>query len=440
MARPLLCLALLCTSLAFTTCAGIRLELTHVDAKEHYTVEERVRRATERTHRRLASMGGVTAPIHWGGQSQYIAEYLIGDPPQRAEAIIDTGSNLIWTQCSRCRPTCFRQNLPYYDPSRSRAARAVGCNDAACALGSETQCLSDNKTCAVVTGYGAGNIAGTLATENLTFQSETASLVFGCIVVTKLSPGSLNGASGIIGLGRGKLSLPSQLGDTRFSYCLTPYFEDTIEPSHMVVGASAGLINGSASSTPVTTVPFVRSPSDDPFSTFYYLPLTGITAGKVKLAVPSAAFDLRQVAPGMWTGTFIDSGAPLTSLVDVAYQALRAELARQLGTALVQPLAGTTGFDLCVALKDADRLVPPLVLHFGGGSGTGTDLVVPPANYWAPVDSATECMVVFSSVDRKSLPMNETTIIGNYMQQNMHVLYDLAGGVLSFQPADCSSI
>jgi hypothetical protein len=26
------------------------------------------------------------------------------------------------------------------------------------------------------------------------------------------------------------------------------------------------------------------------------------------------------------------------------------------------------------------------------------------------------------------------------MQQNMHVLYDLAAGVLSFQPADCSSI
>ena len=32
--------------------------------------------------------------------------------------------------------------------------------------------------------------------------------------------------------------------------------------------------------------------------------------------------------------------------------------------------------------------------------------------------------------------MKETTIIGNYMQQDMHLLYDLGNGVLSFQPAD----
>jgi hypothetical protein len=36
--------------------------------------------------------------------------------------------------------------------------------------------------------------------------------------------------------------------------------------------------------------------------------------------------------------------------------------------------------------------------------------------------------------------MNETTIIGNYMQQDMHLLYDLEKGMLSFQPADCSSM
>ena len=57
MARPLLWLALLCASLTFTAaCAGIRLELIHVDARANRTVAERMRRATERTHRRLASM------------------------------------------------------------------------------------------------------------------------------------------------------------------------------------------------------------------------------------------------------------------------------------------------------------------------------------------------------------------------------------------------
>ncbi|XP_004964041.2 aspartic proteinase nepenthesin-1 [Setaria italica] len=440
MARPLIWLALLCASLTFTTCAGIRLELIHVDAKENRTIAERMRRATERTHRRLASMGGVTAPVHWAGSTQYIAEYLIGDPPQRAEAIIDTGSNLIWTQCSACRPGCFSQNLSYYDPSLSRTVRPVACNDTACALGFETRCTRDRKACGVLTAYGAGAIAGVLGTETFTFGSEKASLAFGCITATELTPGSLNGASGIIGLGRGTLSLVSQLGDTKFSYCLTPYFSDAVNTSHLFVGASADLSGGGA---PVTSVPFVKNPNDDLYDTFYFLPLAGITVGEAKLDVPAAAFDLREVAPGRWAGTLIDSGAPFTRLVDVAYQALRAELARQLGDSVVPLPAGVEGFDLCVAVAqgDASKLVPPLVLHFGSGGGASSDLVVPPENYWGPVDEATACMVVFSAArPNATLPMNETTVIGNYMHQNMHLLYDMGNGVLSFQPADCSSV
>nr|CAB3466220.1 unnamed protein product [Digitaria exilis] len=445
MARPLLWLAVLCaSSLTFTASAGLRLELIHVDAKANRTVSERMRLATARTHRRLASMSGgvVTAPIHWS-ESQYIAEYLIGVPPQRAEAIIDTGSNLIWTQCSACRfvAGCFTQNLTSYDPSLSTtAAVPMSCNDTTCSVGSETRCARDGQTCAVVTAYGAGAIAGVLGTELFTFGSQNVSLAFGCITATRLTPGSLDGSSGLIGLGRGNLSLVSQLGETKFSYCLTPYFSDAVNTSHLLVGDSASLTAGGA---PVTTVPFVKNPSDFLFGTFYFLPLSGISVGQVKLDVPAAAFELRQVLPGQWAGTLIDSGSPFTSLVDVAYQALRAELARQLGASNSSIVPPPEGFDLCVAAAqgDAGEVVPPLVLHFGGGAGAGGDVVVPPENYWGPVDENTACMVVFSSAQgNATLPSNETTIIGNYMQQNMHLLYDLGNGVLSFQQADCSSV
>ncbi|PVH63073.1 hypothetical protein PAHAL_3G466500 [Panicum hallii] len=435
MAKPLLCLAFFCASLWWfaTSAAGLRLELTHLNAKDSCTAEERLRRAIERTHRRLASTGGVAAPVRWS-EMQYVAEYRIGDPPQRAEAIVDTGSNLIWTQCATCRPGCFGQNLSFYDPSRSRTAQPVACNGTACALGSETQCTRDRSACAVLTAYGAGAIAGVLGTEVFTFGSRNVSLAFGCVTASRLTPGSLDGASGIIGLGRGALSLVSQLGDTKFSYCLTPYLRDAVNPSHLFVGASAGL-DGDA---PVTSVLFAENPTDYPFSTFYYLPLVGMTVGSAKLAIAAAAFGLRQVATGVWAGgVLIDSGSPFTSLVDAAYQALRAELVRQLGASLVQPQI--EGLDLCVARGDAGTVVPPLVLHFGGGGG---DVVVPPENYWGPVDTATDCMVLFNSAARPgaTLPMNETTIIGNYMQQDMHLLYDLGNGVLSFQPADCSAM
>ncbi|KAF8666904.1 hypothetical protein HU200_053432 [Digitaria exilis] len=318
-----------------------------------------------------------TAPVHWA-TTQYIAEYLIGNPAQQAETIIDTGSNLVWTHRRWLR---------------------------------------------------AGTISGVLDTEEFTFGSSeseaTTTLAFGCITSSSLTQGSLDGASGIIGLGRGGLSIVSQLSDSKFGYCLTPYFTDTVGPSHLFVGSSAGL---SPNNAPVTSVPFVPNPTDYPYDAFYYLPLTGITAGATTLDVPEDVFELREVGPGQWAGTLIDSGSPFTSLVDVAYQALEDELTRQLGDSLVQPPA--QGFDLCVARMDLGRVVPSLVLHFGSGGG---DLVVPPENYWGPVDDDTACMLVLESSD-------STTTIGNFMQQNKHLLYDLANAVLSFQTADCSSM
>nr|CAB3463765.1 unnamed protein product [Digitaria exilis] len=267
-----------------------------------------------------------TAPVHWA-TTQYIAEYLIGNPAQQAEAITSStpaGSNLVWTQCTACQQpnsNCFSQDLPFYDPSQSATSQAVSCTDTACGLGSETQCSSDDPP----------------------FRR----------LVGRLEPQQGNNA-------------------------------------------------------PVTSVPFVPNPTDYPYDAFYCLPLTGITVGATMLDVPEDVFELREVGPGQWAGTLIDSGSPFTSLVDVAYQALEDELTRQLGDSLVQPPA--QGSDL------------------GGG-----DLVVPPENYWGPVDDDTACMLVLESSD-------STTTIGNFMQQNKHLLYDLANAVLSFQTADCSSM
>ncbi|CAN6356590.1 unnamed protein product [Urochloa humidicola] len=456
MATHLLWLALFCAALSSLAAPtfGLRLELTHVDAKGNFTAEERLRRATERTQRRLASMGtgigggaGVAAPVRWS-ETQYLAAYLIGDPPQRAEAAIDTGSDLIWTQCAECRLIpgggCFPQSLPYYNSSRSRTARPVPCAAAWCA-NPETRCDRGSQACAVADGYGAGRIAGVLGTEAFAFASgNTVRLAFGCVLASELTPGVLHGASGIIGLGRGALSLVSQLQDMKFSYCLTPYLRpDAAKPSHLFVGASAGGVIGGGGA-PATSVPFAENPDESPFSSFYYLPLVGITVGKTRLAVTAAAFRRRRVAAGVWAGgVVIDSGSPFTTLVDVAYRAMRAELVRQLGASrLVQPpRAAGGGLDLCVARGDVDaagEVVPPLVLHFAGGG----DLVVPPENYWGPMDADTECMVVFNAAAGPDgrFPLNETTIIGNYMQQDVHLLYDLGNGVLTFQTADCSSM
>lgn len=412
------------------------MKLTHVDDKGSYTAEERVRRAIAVTRQRLASMqqqaaagtgtgtGGVSARVHRATR-QYSAEYLIGDPPQRAEALIDTGSDLIWTQCTTClRRSCARQDLPYYNLSASASFAPVPCGDGLCAANGVHLCALDG-SCTFLASYGAGRVIGSLGTERFAFQSGAATLAFGCVSLARLTTGALHGASGLIGLGRGRLSLVSQTGATRFSYCLTPYFHESGASSHLFVGASASLGGGGAA---VTSMPFVKNPKDYPYNTFFYLPLVGITVGKTRLRIPSTAFDLRQIVRGYWTGgVIIDTGSPFTSLANGAYGPLREELRRQLNGSTVQP-PEDTGLDLCVAPGDVKRVVPALVFHFGGGA----DMAVPPESYWAPMDKSAACMVIFEGG-------GESTI-GNYQQQNMHFLYDLHRGELSFQTADCSKL
>lgn len=138
----LLLVLLICSSvLALTSGVGLHFELTHVDAKGgRYTTTERARRAVDRSRRRLAASmssaghSDVRAPVQ-RAQGEYFTEYLIGDPPQHAEAIVDTGSNLVWTQCTDCLAVadrCFKQHLPLYNYSASRSAKPVPCTDALC--------------------------------------------------------------------------------------------------------------------------------------------------------------------------------------------------------------------------------------------------------------------------------------------------------------------
>uniref|UniRef100_J3NEJ7 Peptidase A1 domain-containing protein n=1 Tax=Oryza brachyantha TaxID=4533 RepID=J3NEJ7_ORYBR len=156
MARTLLFLVLLCSCTALLTCtnggdggAGLRMKLTHVDARGNYTDRR-----------------GRARPL--------------GDVA-RAEALVDTGSDLVWTQCSTClRRVCAKQTLPYYNSSASSSFAPVPCKEKLCAASDLYFCALDGG-CSVIASYGAGSIVGFLGTEAFSFQSGTAELAFGVV-------------------------------------------------------------------------------------------------------------------------------------------------------------------------------------------------------------------------------------------------------------------
>ena len=66
----------------------------------------------------------------------------------------------------------------------------------------------------------------------------------------------------------------------------------------------------------------------------------------------------------------------------------------------------------------------------------GATLELPRENYMFEFEDAGggsfTCLVINT--------WDDLTIIGNYQQQNLHVLYDLVGNMLSFVPAQCNRL
>ncbi|RCV13362.1 hypothetical protein SETIT_2G340000v2 [Setaria italica] len=347
----------------------------------------------------------------------------IGTPPLSYPAITDTGSDLIWTPC------CFKQPTPLYNPASSTTFGVLPCNSSLSMCAGALAGAPPPQGCACTYNYtyGTGWTAGVQGSETFTFGSSPADqirvsgIAFGC---SNASSDDFSGSSGLVGLSRGSLSLVSQLDAGRFSYCLTP-FQDTRSTSTLFLGPSASL-----DGTGVRSTPFVASPAMAPMSNYYYLNLKGISLGTTALSIPPNAFSLNADGTG---GLIIDSGTTITSLVDAAYQQVRDAVVSLVTLPTTTDGSAATGLDLCFALPSptsAPPAMPSMTLHFDGA-----DMVLPPDSYMITVtDDSLWCLMMGS---RRN---GEMSTLGNYQQQNMHILYDVGKETLSFAPANCSML
>ncbi|KAJ4801487.1 Eukaryotic aspartyl protease family protein [Rhynchospora pubera] len=204
-----------------------------------------------------------------------------------------------------------------------------------------------------------------------------------------------------------------------FSYCLTSFF-DTNSTSPLLLGPLAKF-----SGTTIKSTPFVKNPSRVPMNTYYYLSLQGISLGTNNLAIPPAAFALQSNGTG---GFIIDSGTTFTILVNEAYLAVKSAIK----SIVKLPIAdgSTIGFDLCYFVRSSSSppSMPNLIFHFDSA-----DMVLPVDNYMVFGNQNLWCLALFSSDISLS-------ILGNFQQQNFHILYDVDKEVLSFAPANCATI
>ncbi|XP_010491754.1 PREDICTED: aspartyl protease AED1-like [Camelina sativa] len=340
------------------------------------------------------------------GSGNYIVTIVIGTPKHDISLAFDTGSDLTWTQCKPCLGSCYSQKEPLFNPSLSSSYHNVSCSSPVCKNG--TTCLDSN--CVYGLRYGDNSFTrGFLAKERFTLTNSDVldNVYFGCGEYNK---GLFFRTAGILGLGRGKLSLPSQTATTYnniFSYCLPSSASNT---GHLTFG-SAGIISKSVKFTPVYS--FRSSPH-------YGINIVGISVGDKKLEITPSTFSTN--------GAIIDSGTVITRLPTKVYAELRSVFKAKMSS--YKATSGRGIFDTCYDLTGLNTMtIPKIAFSLGGGIVVKLDRI---GMVLYPFTRSQVCLAFAGDDDH--IP----AIFGNVQQKTMEIVYDVAGGRLGFAPNGCS--
>ncbi|KAI4312836.1 hypothetical protein MLD38_037626 [Melastoma candidum] len=346
----------------------------------------------------------------------YLIKIGIGTPPEPIVGIADTGSDLIWTQCKPCH-NCFRQVAPMFDPRKSITYAVVSYHSPKCKVFEDTSCSPQGSLCQYHALYRDHSYSkGYIATDTISLRSTSRSsikfpeTVFGCGYDNN---GTFNvRTSGVVGLGGGDASLISQIGrsyGSKFSYCLLRYADPS--SSKLNFGSNAHVSGQGTVSTPLIQ----KSPK-----TYYYLNLEGISINRRRFN--SSSCSPRHVAGH--GNIIIDSGTSLTALPRDLYEQIEHAVSAAIHLPRVQDPRGS--LNLCYRSSSDLRDPPNITVHF-----TGADVKLNGYNTFVHIAPGVACFAFVPSTC-------DTVIYGNVAQMNFLIGYDIAGGRLSFKPANCN--
>lgn len=368
------------------------------------------------------------------GSGEYFMDVFVGTPPKHYSLILDTGSDLNWIQCLPCYD-CFEQNGPHYDPKQSTSFKNISCHDRRCKLVSSPDppqpCKSDSQTCPYYYWYGdSSNTTGDFALETFTVNLTTPAgkpefkkvenVMFGC---GHWNRGLFHGAAGLLGLGRGPLSFASQLQSLyghSFSYCLVDRNSDSSVSSKLIFGEDKALL-----SHPQLNFTTLVTGKENQVETFYYVQIKSIMVGGESLNIPEDTWNLSSQGAG---GTIVDSGTTLSYFADPAYKIIKEAFIQKVKHYPV--VKDFPILDPCYNVSGVEELDLP---SFGILFGDGAVWNFPVENYFIEIEpKEIVCLAILGT------PRSALSIIGNYQQQNFHILYDTKQSRLGFAPTKCA--
>lgn len=403
---------------------GYQFELIHVDANGNFSREELIRRALKRSRLRAAMLsaaededvhtnsGSFSVPVQYSPKT-YVMELKMGSTAAETTmlAVADTGSDLIWTnQLKECIGN------PSFTPTNESCVKA--CRD------EEKHC----NTCMFNKTYGSGKkMKGIMGKETVDLPTGTGTtkkqeVALACAIEwsQKMLPAA---AQGIVGLSQGPMSLVKQLRVTEFSYCLRDPLNSSLRSPLWFGGnaqSAAGGENGWRT-TALVEISTELSQQKDWAKNDYYVALDEICindecSGRLK----QEDFRLRSSHGGKGL-MLVDSGNTYMHLDPKIFEALKSVLGRALGVEVVIKGQGKGKMN---CFNQAPTGKPDLVLKF-----PGADMSIPWASYVEEGEHGF-CLYILEGA----------SILGNFQQHNVSMLYDLTKKELSFKRVhDCSS-
>ncbi|XP_042049805.1 aspartic proteinase 36-like isoform X1 [Salvia splendens] len=346
----------------------------------------------------------------------YTTRLWIGTPPQRFALIVDTGSTVTYVPCSTCEQ-CGKHQDPKFQPESSITYEPLKCNI-------DCNCDTDREQCIYERQYAEmSSSSGVLGVDIISFGNlsdlQPQRATFGC---ENMETGDLYSqhADGIMGLGRGDLSIVDQLVDKgvisdSFSLCY----------GGMDVGGGSMVLGGISSPKEM-----VFSNSDPVRSPYYNIELNEIRVAGKKLPLNPKVFDGKH-------GTVLDSGTTYAYLPQAAFEAFKAAILKEAQSLKTIQGPDPNYNDICFSGAGSDaaqlsKAFPSAEMVFGNGQ----KLLLAPENYLfrhSKVHGA-YCLGIFQN------GKESTTLLGGIIVRNTLVTYDREHEKIGFWKTNCSEL
>ncbi|KAK9950205.1 hypothetical protein M0R45_005706 [Rubus argutus] len=347
----------------------------------------------------------------------------IGQPPKPYFLDPDTGSDLTWLQCDAPCVRCLEAPHPLYRPNND----LVACKDPLCAslhAPGAHKCENPEQCDYEVEYADGGSSLGVLVRDNflLNFtngKQQRPYLALGC-GYDQIPGSSYHPIDGVLGLGKGKSSIVSQLASQGHVRNVIGHCLSSRGGGFFILGDDLYDYSGA-----------VWTPMSPDHSKHY-------SPGLAELIFDGKSTGFRNLH------VVFDSGSSYTYFNSQAYHFLILWLKRELNGKPLKEAPDDRTLPLCWKgrkpfknIRDVKKYFNTLALRFGSGRKDATQFELPPEAYLIISSKGNVCLGI---LDGTEVGLQNSNIIGDISMQDKMVIYDNDKQKIGWAPVNCDQL